>query len=192
MASWKRPLNIRRDENSAVAAFERAIQADPSDARILYERDQLWKRIGKAPEQRFSELQRFPELVQQRDDLSVELATAYNQLGKPEKALELLLARRFQPWEGGEGLVLGQYVRSHLLLGQLLVAEETLHKPVCFSTRPLLRQRVSEKPNTCLRIRATFTTGSELRLSSYEMLKPPSTGGNVRPGKEVTFSRWGA
>jgi tetratricopeptide (TPR) repeat protein len=32
--------------------------------------------------------------------------------------LELLLQRHFQPWEGGEGLVLGQYVRSRLLLGE--------------------------------------------------------------------------
>jgi tetratricopeptide (TPR) repeat protein len=111
-------FNIRRDESSAVAAFERAIQADPSDGRIFYERDQLWKRIGKKPEHRLSELLQFPELVQQRDDLSVELATLYNQLRQPEKALELVLDRHFQPWEGGEGLVLGQYVRSHCLLGR--------------------------------------------------------------------------
>ena len=33
-------------------------------------------------------------------------------------ALEMLLSRRFNPWEGGEGLVSSQYVWAHLLLGR--------------------------------------------------------------------------
>ena len=63
-------------------------------------------------------MQSYSHLIWQRDDLSVELATLYNQVGQPEEALQLLLHRHFQPWEGGEGLVLAQYVRSRLLLGQ--------------------------------------------------------------------------
>jgi tetratricopeptide (TPR) repeat protein len=35
----------------------------------------------------------------------------------------LLLHRKFQPWEGGEGLVLAQYVRARLLLGQQALAK---------------------------------------------------------------------
>jgi tetratricopeptide (TPR) repeat protein len=58
------------------------------------------------------------KLVEQRDDLSVEMAVLYNNAGKPERALDVLLSRHFQPWEGGEGMVLGQYVRANLLLGQ--------------------------------------------------------------------------
>jgi tetratricopeptide (TPR) repeat protein len=53
-----------------------------------------------------------------RDDLTVEFATLLNQTGEPEKALYLLTSRIFQPWEGGEGLVLAQFVRSNLLLGR--------------------------------------------------------------------------
>jgi tetratricopeptide (TPR) repeat protein len=55
-------------------------------------------------------------LVEQRDDLSVELASLYNSLDQPQRALDLLLSREFQPWEGGEGLVLSQYVRANVLL----------------------------------------------------------------------------
>jgi tetratricopeptide (TPR) repeat protein len=33
-------------------------------------------------------------------------------------ALTLIAGRRFQPWEGGEGLALGQHVRTHLALGR--------------------------------------------------------------------------
>jgi tetratricopeptide (TPR) repeat protein len=111
-------FNIRKDATRALEAFERAHKADPQDGRILYERDQLWKRTGTAPERRLEELLHFPAIVLLRDDLSVELATLYNQVGRPEDALELMLHRKFQPWEGGEGLTLAQYVRAHLLLGQ--------------------------------------------------------------------------
>jgi tetratricopeptide (TPR) repeat protein len=109
--------NVRNDAARARDAFERAFEADPDDARIFYERDQLWKRIGEPPKRRMEELQRHPALCERRDDLSVELAALLNQLREPERALEILLARKFQPWEGGEGLVLAQFTRAHLLLG---------------------------------------------------------------------------
>jgi hypothetical protein len=32
--------------------------------------------------------------------------------------LEILLARRFHPWEGGEALVSAQYVAAHVILGR--------------------------------------------------------------------------
>ncbi|WP_446743359.1 DUF5107 domain-containing protein [Silvibacterium acidisoli] len=111
-------FNHGHEVRKSLDAYDRAFTLDPSDARILYERDQLWKRIGESPARRLEELLRFPALVELRDDLSVELATLYNQTGQPGKALDLLLARHFQPWEGGEGLVLAQYVRAHLLIGQ--------------------------------------------------------------------------
>ncbi|MFP5230048.1 MAG: DUF5107 domain-containing protein [Acidobacteriota bacterium] len=116
-------LNIRNDAPRAMASFDRALATNPHDARLLYERDQLWKRVGESPEKRLAELLCYPRLLSQRDDLSVELATLYNQTGSPDLALDLLLHRKFQPWEGGEGLVLGQYVRARLLLGRSLLHE---------------------------------------------------------------------
>jgi tetratricopeptide (TPR) repeat protein len=110
-------FNVRQDWDRALEYFEIAFAANTHDARVLYERDQLWKRTGRSPEERLGELSRFPLLIEARDDLSVELATLLNQVGKPGEALDLLLRRQFQPWEGGEGLVLAQYVRARLLLG---------------------------------------------------------------------------
>jgi tetratricopeptide (TPR) repeat protein len=60
--------------------------------------------------------------VQQRDDLSVELCALYNQTGAHEQALALVSSRQFQPWEGGEGGALGQWVRAHLMLGRQALA----------------------------------------------------------------------
>jgi tetratricopeptide (TPR) repeat protein len=116
--------NIRHDEIKSRRAFEKARTLSPRDARILYEQDQLLKRTGELPETRLAALESARPLVETRDDLTVELATLYNQMRRPDDALKLLLSRKFQPWEGGEGLVLAQYVRAHLLLGQAALEQK--------------------------------------------------------------------
>jgi tetratricopeptide (TPR) repeat protein len=115
-------FNVLGDAELARSAFDKAIQANPGDARILYERDQLWKRLGESPERRLAELAKYSELLRLRDDLLVELASLHNQTRQHEKALSLLESRKFQPWEGGEGLALGQYVRANLALGRRALA----------------------------------------------------------------------
>jgi len=110
--------NVQRDAVKARRAFEQARALAPQDARILYEQDQLFKRLGEPAATRLTALENARELVELRDDLSIELAGLYNQIGRPAEALRVLLARQFQPWEGGEGRVLAQYVRAHLLLGR--------------------------------------------------------------------------
>lgn len=111
-------FNVRADTARAEKAFEKAWACDPTDARILYERDQLWKRAGVPTEKRLAELTSYADMVKRRDDLSVELATLLNQTGRHEEAAAILTARKFQPWEGGEGLALGQHVRTQLGLGR--------------------------------------------------------------------------
>ncbi|MES2221543.1 MAG: DUF5107 domain-containing protein [Acidobacteriota bacterium] len=115
-------FNVCEDEARARHAFDQAFAADPQDARILYERDQLWKRTGTAPRERLRELKRHPELLEIRDDLAVELATLLNATNASEEALEILKTRKFQPWEGGEGLVLSQWTRANLARGKKLLA----------------------------------------------------------------------
>ncbi len=111
-------FNIRRQSGKARMAYEKAFRANPDDARLLYERDQLWKRIGESPAKRLRILEKHRHLVGQRDDLSVEICALYNQIGLHENALAVLTERKFQPWEGGEGQALGQHVRTHLALGR--------------------------------------------------------------------------
>jgi tetratricopeptide (TPR) repeat protein len=115
--------NIGRDPERARACYRRALAANPGDARLLYEVDQLEKRVGVLPRERLLRLEAHPDLVQLRDDLVVELVTLYNQTGQSAKALGTLASRNFHPWEGGEGLVSGQYVTAHLLLGRALLED---------------------------------------------------------------------
>lgn len=111
-------FNVAHDGERAQQAFARARELAPDDARILYEQDQLLKRIGVSLAERLATLTANQSLVERRDDLSVELASLLNSTGEPERALALLLSRNFGPWEGGEGQVLGQYIRANVLLAQ--------------------------------------------------------------------------
>jgi tetratricopeptide (TPR) repeat protein len=116
-------FNFSKQPVRARKAYDRAIEANSSDARLFYERDQLWKRLREKPEKRLRELEKRPELIRQRDDLSVELCALYNQTGRHGEVLRLLADRQFQPWEGGEGGPLGQHVRAELSLGRIAFAE---------------------------------------------------------------------
>ena len=115
-------FNILGKPALARAAYEKAFSAAPADARLLYERDQLWKRLGVAPAKRLLELEKHAVLVATRDDLCVEFCALQNQTGRPEKALPIVSTRHFQPWEGGEGQALGQHVRTHQLLARRALA----------------------------------------------------------------------
>jgi tetratricopeptide (TPR) repeat protein len=140
--------NILRDAEGALGAFAHARANAPHDARILYEQDQLWKRTRAPLQHRLTALEAHRDLVARRDDLTVELASLYNSTSAPEKALALLLSRKFQPWEGGEGLVLGQYMRAHLLLGQrALRAGAHLEALRCFEAAEEFPESLSEVPH---------------------------------------------
>jgi tetratricopeptide (TPR) repeat protein len=117
-------FNIARKPRQARAAYDKAVRANPSDARLIYERDQLWKRLGDPPQKRLRELEKHIKSVDSRDDLSIELCALYNQLGAPGRALAIVGQRHFQPWEGGEGQALAQHVRTHLSLGKLALARQ--------------------------------------------------------------------
>ena len=111
-------FNVDEDPDRAVASYERAFAVNPGDGRVLAELDQLRRRTGVSPEARLDALENHMPLVRARDDLSVEIATLYNQTGQPQKALDYVRSRRFHPWEGGTGLISRQYVKAHLLLGR--------------------------------------------------------------------------
>jgi tetratricopeptide (TPR) repeat protein len=136
-------FNVEHDPAKARKAFELARNSDPNDARILYEEDQLRKRLGDDPAERLAILEVHRDLVARRDDLTVELAAIYNHVGRPADALALLLSRQFQPWEGGEGLVLGEYVRAQLLLGHAALADGNASAAIeCFEA--------ADRPPQCL------------------------------------------
>lgn len=116
-------FNELHDPAAALGAYERAFQSRPKDARVFYERDQLWKKCGESPERRLAEMESRRELVSSRDDLSIEHASLLCQVGNAAGALTALLSRSFSPWEGGEGAALGLHDRCSLILARQKLQE---------------------------------------------------------------------
>ncbi|MGN0523099.1 MAG: tetratricopeptide repeat protein, partial [Eubacterium sp.] len=104
--------NKKGDEKSAFKELETAFELDKTDARVLMELDQLYKKTQMPPYGRLAFLEKHIELVNFRDDLYTEYVTLLNLNGKYEKALDCLISHSFHPWEGGEGKAPAQYVAS--------------------------------------------------------------------------------
>ena len=102
-------FNKQDRQEEALEYMERAFRLDETDSRVLMELDQLYKRVQKPHQERLDFLQKYPQLVAQRDDLVLEEITLLNQLGRYEEAMQKLDAHQFHPWEGGEGKVPAQY-----------------------------------------------------------------------------------
>lgn len=124
--------NVKRDGDGAVNAYAQALVHSPEDIRIHYEFDQLRKKLNVDPKDRLDRLQSLGDMVLQRDDFSVELATLLNFDGQYQAALALLNERHFHPWEGGEGQVLRQYTYATLRLGQLALEKGACSEALAF------------------------------------------------------------
>ncbi len=96
-------------QSEALAEMERAFAEDETDARVFYELDCLRRELCTPPKERLRLLGEHPELLPLRDDLYTEYITLLNLCGQPRRALELMSAHKFHPWEGGEGRITSQY-----------------------------------------------------------------------------------
>jgi tetratricopeptide (TPR) repeat protein len=135
-------FNKRSDPLSALACFEKAFVLNPADARVFFELDQLYQRLNHPPAERLNKLQQHLDLVEQRDDLTIEYISLLNLSGRPDEAYQNLMQRNFHPWEGGEGKVTGQYVTSLVEKARALLAAGEARSAI-----DLLMQAQSYPPN---------------------------------------------
>jgi tetratricopeptide (TPR) repeat protein len=110
-------------QEQAVADMEKAFSLDPSDARILMELNQLYKKVNKDVSFRFTLLEKHPDLVEERDDLYLEQVQLHLLKKEYKAAYERIMGRKFHPWEGGEGKVSGAYVASLTGMVKAAIAE---------------------------------------------------------------------
>lgn len=114
----------------ALAELEKAFELDTSDARIVMELDQLYKRLNYPLKKRLELLEKYPELVNFRDDLYLERCMLLNLLGDCSQALELLEKRQFHPWEGGEGKVTGQYLFALVTMAKQAIIQKEYYSAI--------------------------------------------------------------
>lgn len=112
-------FNKKHEPAKAVKCLEKAFELDGDNPRILMELDQLYKRMNRDPKMRLAMLERYAPLVEERDDLYLERASLYNLFEEHAKAYELIMNRKFHPWEGGEGKVSGQYQYSLIEMAKI-------------------------------------------------------------------------
>lgn len=105
-------FNKLKQPEKALVLFEEALELDSSDARILMELDQLYKRLNVDPAKRLVFIEASLDTALERDDVYIERASLYNFAGEHEQAYNLIMNRKFHPWEGGEGKVSSQYIIS--------------------------------------------------------------------------------
>ena len=123
-------FNKLHEEEKAVEMMERAFHLDESDSRILMELDQLYRRMHYPHQQRLEFLQKYPELIGQRDDLLLEEITLLNQTGRYEEAKNKLDSHKFHPWEGGEGKVPAQYQICRTELAKQALERKDYHRAI--------------------------------------------------------------
>jgi tetratricopeptide (TPR) repeat protein len=117
-------------KEAAKIELEKAFELNSEDARVLFELDQLYKKLNVSHFDRLRFLKENIKLVKDRDDLYVEYVTLMNNVRNYEEARALIAARKFHPWEGGEGRVISQYVLCHLELAKKAISEKEFAKAI--------------------------------------------------------------
>ena len=105
-------FNKRQDPEKAKEYMETAFRLNEKDARVFLELDQLYKKLGMAPQARLAAYEKHQDIISTRDDLYVEYITLLNIDRQFAKANELIAGHKFHPWEGGEGRITKQYAAA--------------------------------------------------------------------------------
>lgn len=117
--------NKKADKEKALSLINKAFEIDPTDSRVLLEKTQLEGLLGISPEERLGTLEKYINVVEDRDDLYIEYLTLLNLVGRHEEVLKCIENRIFHPWEGGEGKISTQYTYA---LTQLAINEDNDEK----------------------------------------------------------------
>ncbi|ROS61272.1 uncharacterized protein DUF5107 [Frigoribacterium sp. PhB160] len=115
--------NVLHEPATAARHYDEALRRRPDDARLVFERDQLAGRLGAPAAERLAVLDARLDLVAERDDLCVVRAGLLTRVGRHAEALAALSSRAFQPWEGGEGQVLGAWDDASLAAARQALAD---------------------------------------------------------------------
>lgn len=106
----------QHDVNKALPAYEKSIELNNQDARLLTEYDVLKEKAGISPKDRLAFLEKNKGTVLMRDDAVIRELELYNITGQYDKAITILTRRHFHVWEGG-GSIHNIFVDAFLLRG---------------------------------------------------------------------------
>jgi tetratricopeptide (TPR) repeat protein len=105
------------DTTKAIAAMEKAVQLDKSNAHFLYENDVLCEAGNVSPEKRLAAFESDPSVATKRSDAMMQEAKVYLLVGRYDQAIQLLKTHEFHNWEG-YGEIHDVYADAHVLRGE--------------------------------------------------------------------------
>jgi len=114
-------INKKDDLEKGKQLLEKAFSLDETDARVLFELDQLYKKMNVQDADRLALLEKYSGLVHERDDLMVEYLNLLNLQERFDEVEAIITTRQFHPWEGGEGKVSGVYKRCRIEQAKKLI-----------------------------------------------------------------------
>ncbi|MFC2112231.1 DUF5107 domain-containing protein [Bacteroidota bacterium] len=108
----------RNDLGKSIEFYEKAVELNPEDSRVVYELDDIYRLSQKSPEKRLAMLEKHRDNIIKSWYLpplerEIELHVL---MGDYTTALELMKPHHFKRWEGG-GNVYTSYVNANLLRG---------------------------------------------------------------------------
>ncbi len=110
--------NKKQEHQKAKEYLEIAFYKNNGDSRVFFELDQLYKILNYSVEYRLEFMEKYIDLIEDRDDLYTEYITLLNSLGKHQEALSSIERHIFHPWEGGEGKITAQYKEALIGLSE--------------------------------------------------------------------------
>ncbi len=109
--------HAEKNTPKAIAAMQRAVALDKSDAYYRYELDVLYEEGNVSPQKRLASLEADQAGVARRSDALTQEIRVNVLLGRYDRAIELLKDHQFHNWEG-QGDIHGVYMDAHLLKGE--------------------------------------------------------------------------
>jgi len=109
--------HAEHDTPKAIAAMEKAVGLDKSNARFLYELDTLYESGNVSPQKRYASFESNPSVASKRSDALMQEAQIYLLLGRYDQAIQLLKSHRFHNWEGYSDIH-DVYMSAYLLRGE--------------------------------------------------------------------------
>ncbi|MDZ7723073.1 MAG: DUF5107 domain-containing protein [candidate division KSB1 bacterium] len=107
---------IQGDVQKAMQSMERAVAANSSDPRLLFEMDELYEKNKESSQKKYALLKENKETVAERTESLLRLATRSVEVGKYNEALDILLNNEFPQFEGGREMQ-DTYLNAYTLRG---------------------------------------------------------------------------
>ena len=182
-------FNVAKKPDKARAAYERAFRAEPASARLLFERDQLWKRLGVIAEEAAAAVAEAPgpgrparrfERGTVRA-LEPDRPARRGPGGRLRPKLPALgRRRRGSPWGSSCGASWHWAVRPW--------STTSRKRRPSTSAPPLIRRGTWARRSTCWPTRATSIIGLAVRLgrAGREAPRPASNGERPQPSRAIS------